>query len=205
MTDVIHVAELALDISALGPGRRFVLWVQGCCFSCPGCTSPEWQPLAGGTPWTVNSLAEHILKNANDTTEGATFSGGEPMLHAGVLLRLWEALKRERPHWSLIVYTGLALDEVLEGGDPSRIELARVADVLIDGRYIESLNDGRGLRGSSNQRIIFQSERYRGMEQHFQECDRTLDLEFRDDRILIVGVAPRGVREAVSAALAGKN
>jgi anaerobic ribonucleoside-triphosphate reductase activating protein len=201
MTDLLHIAELSFDVLSLGPGKRIVLWVQGCCFSCPGCSSREWQSIGKGTPWSIGTLADHILHNADDTTEGATFSGGEPMLQAGGLRVLWNALKGKRPHWTLIVYTGFTLDEIASNGKQAQVGLSRAADVLIDGRYIDSLNDGRGLRGSSNQRIIFGSDRYRGKEQHFRDGDRTLEIEFRDDRALITGMAPRGMYQTLDEAL----
>ena len=41
-----------------------------------------------------------------------------------------------------------------EAADPAAAPLLRQTDLLIDGEYIRELDDGKGLRGSSNQRAI---------------------------------------------------
>lgn len=45
---------------------------------------------------------------------------------------------------------------------PASKRLLDCADVVIDGRYEESLNDNKGIRGSNNQRIISLSNRLSG-------------------------------------------
>ena len=45
-------------------------------------------------------------------------------------------------------------EELNEQSQQTAGELLKYVDVLIDGEYVESKNDGLGIRGSSNQRII---------------------------------------------------
>ncbi|MEM7016481.1 MAG: 4Fe-4S cluster-binding domain-containing protein, partial [Pseudomonadota bacterium] len=37
----INMARLAYPVTALGPGRRVVLWVAGCSLRCKDCITPE--------------------------------------------------------------------------------------------------------------------------------------------------------------------
>jgi len=203
MANLLRVAHVAVNVVSLGPGKRLVLWVQGCCFACKGCSSPQWRPLEAGTLHTVDTLAHDLLTKAPHDTEGVTFSGGEPMLQAGPLLLLWEKLKCCRPHWSLILYTGFTWEDVLRAHDPAQRQLAQAADVLIDGPYLEHLNNGRGLRGSSNQRIRFISPRYLSLARYFHECPRTLELVIGQGRVSLIGIPEKGLPKAMSAVLAG--
>jgi anaerobic ribonucleoside-triphosphate reductase activating protein len=62
---MLRVAHRAAPIeAALGPGRRAVIWVQGCASRCAGCIAPEaWDPAAGAGPaststqWAAPNLA----------------------------------------------------------------------------------------------------------------------------------------------------
>lgn len=57
-----------------GPGKRLVLWTQGCSIGCPGCWNPETHR-AGGIFATRDQLIKDLL---NCDCEGITFTGGEP-------------------------------------------------------------------------------------------------------------------------------
>lgn len=134
----------------LGPGRRYVLWTQGCLRCCQGCITPESRPLDGGVDIDIGALAYDIVSLPN--IDGVTISGGEPFLQAKGVGRLLELVHRERPEMTVIAYTGFRQEEL--DVVPDANALLQHVDVLIDGEYVESLNDGVGIRGSSNQRII---------------------------------------------------
>ncbi len=92
---------------ALGPGRRFALWVQGCCFNCPGCVAPAWIPQINNQLVSVTSLAEQITQIPG--LSGMTLSGGEPMLQAESLSALIDAVHLVKPNFTVICYTGYNL------------------------------------------------------------------------------------------------
>lgn len=139
----------------LGPFERYCLWVSGCDRRCEGCTSPESHDMYAGTPLDPDALAWEMIASG---TEGITVSGGEPFLQAPALCQLLRTVKRHRD-MGVILYTGFLYEELeqLEGGP----ELLALCDLLIDGPYIRQLDDGKSLRGSSNQRVIPLTERYR--------------------------------------------
>ena len=83
---LLNVAEICPATRTLGPGQRFVIWVQGCCFNCRGCISPDWIPQKQANLVDPVRLANYIL--SIPSTEGLTISGGEPMLQAAALSEL---------------------------------------------------------------------------------------------------------------------
>ena len=60
---------------ANGPGRRAVIWLQGCSKACPGCFNPALKPKERGK---VVSVAELFLrlKTLETEVEGVSISGG---------------------------------------------------------------------------------------------------------------------------------
>lgn len=60
----------------LGPGKRAVVWVQGCSLRCKGCIAPEMWNHNEGILVEVSKLAEELF--ADESIEGLTVSGGEP-------------------------------------------------------------------------------------------------------------------------------
>ncbi len=162
----IRVYAKETGVTTLGPGRRFCLWVQGCRQRCPGCISPMSQEEDGGRLIPANALAVEIALSG---MEGLTISGGEPFLQAAALADMIDMIHARRD-MGVIVYTGYTLERLRE--DPEAQPLLERTDLLIDGPYIRELDDGRSLRGSSNQRALCLTERYRD----------ALDLYGRDGR-----------------------
>ena len=139
---------------ALGPGNRYVLWTQGCFHRCPGCISPESRPFIPRLVFSVDDLARDII--SREDIDGVTVSGGEAFLQSEALSALFSAVKRERPDLDTIIFTGYTLEELSGEDDEALLSLT---DVLVDGPFVESLSTGSGLRGSSNQRVIFLTDR----------------------------------------------
>ena len=151
----VNMRQQHVQPNVLGPFTRYCLWVSGCNRRCPGCISPESHDMYAGTPMDVGALAwEAILSDA----EGITISGGEPFLQAPALCQMLRRVKAQRD-MGVIIYTGYLMEELeaLEGG----AELLSLCDLLIDGPYVQQLDDGKSLRGSSNQRVIPLTDRYK--------------------------------------------
>ena len=107
-----------------------------------------------GTPIEVGALAWEIILSGAD---GLTISGGEPFLQAQALTELIRTIRRKRD-LGVIVYTGYLYEALADL--PGGTELLEQTDLLIDGPYIQELDDGLSLRGSSNQRVLPLTERY---------------------------------------------
>lgn len=165
-----------------------MVWVQGCPFSCKGCVSPDWIPFKPAAAVDVEDLLRRIT--ATGELEGITISGGEPMLQAAGLARLLTAVREARPDFSAIAFTGFTLERlrVMAADSPGITLLLDQLDVLIDGLYVRELDDGRGLRGSSNQRFHFLTERYRHLRREFERGPRRVEMHLLTEELLLVGV-----------------
>lgn len=91
----------------------------------------------------------------NPLLTGVTFSGGEPFCQPEPALRAGSAGQgpRKARHGVFRLYAGAAAGDGENQAGSAR--LLRLADTLVDGRYVEELRDlTLEFRGSSNQRII---------------------------------------------------
>lgn len=197
--DFVNVAATWMGTRTLGPGLRSVVWVQGCPFRCSGCMSPQWIPERAGRRVAAGELAAELL--ADPAVTGLTFSGGEPMMQAAALAAVARAARRVRDV-SVLSFTGFTLAELRRSPpSPAVGELLAELDVLIDGRYEEARNDGRGLRGSSNQQIHHLTARHAEDAWDLAHGPRSAEVGLDDRAALLVGVPPPGVIAAFDRAV----
>jgi anaerobic ribonucleoside-triphosphate reductase activating protein len=180
MTLYLHMKERA--VTTLGPGKRYALWVSGCNRNCSGCTAPDSHDMTKGIPMETGVLTWEILLSQAD---GLTISGGEPFLQATALAELIR-LVRQKQDLGVIVYTGFTYEELLEM--PEAAGLLAQTDLLIDGPYIRELDDGLSLRGSSNQRIIPLTDRYRDKVDCYGTGDRVQEVFYHAGTVHYVGI-----------------
>ena len=149
--DIIRVCGIERESIVDGPGFRYVLFVQGCPHRCPGCHNPESHDFEGGTDMTAEEVFADIMKNPH--LRGVTFSGGEPFEQVPAVLKLAGMIKEAG--LSLMSYSGYTLEELRGRQDAETDELLGMLDILVDGRYVESLRNLTLIyRGSENQRVI---------------------------------------------------
>ena len=176
------------NTTVLGPGRRFVIWVQGCRRRCYRCTAPELQPEEGGAEVSCSDLAKEILDTPQ--IDGITISGGEPLLQAEALTELLDIILSQKPDLTVILFTGFQIEEIT---DEKSLRLLRQIDLLIDGEYIDELNyDNIGLRGSENQRLIFLSDRLLSFQEELTKGERKREIHLLNpNELLTIGIATR--------------
>ncbi|MEU8509166.1 4Fe-4S single cluster domain-containing protein [Streptomyces brevispora] len=195
----LNVAATRVGTRALGPGVRSAVWVQGCPFHCAGCLAPEWIPDRPARRADPDDLAAELLADRRVT--GLTLSGGEPMEQAAGLARLVRRAQRIR-EVSVICFTGHRLERLrTRPPSPGVPDLLAVVDVLIDGVYVAALNDGRGLRGSSNQRVHHLTPRLVDSGYDFQGRSRDVEIVVDGREALLVGVPPHGLPAAFERAV----
>lgn len=193
----LNVAATCQATRALGPGVRAVVWVQGCAFQCRGCIAPDWIPIRPAHLVEPKRLAEHLMVNSAVT--GLTISGGEPMLQAEALARFVREARRIRDV-NVICFSGYQLDQLRKAPPgPGVADFLASIDVLIDGPYIDRLNDDRGMRGSRNQRIHHLSGRLAGHD--FDSLARTTEIMVQDGSAFLVGVPTRKTLNSFSLAM----
>lgn len=156
---------------ANGPGRRAVLWFQGCTLACRLCWNQMALPFEG-TPTGGQEIVERVLalRQAN-LIDGLTFSGGEPMQQAVSMLRLIHKLHESAGgRISFGMFTGYTLGE-LERGQyftfeqcPDKMTMWQMIrahlDFAVMGRFNANAPANLPLRTSRNQRLHLFSSRY---------------------------------------------
>lgn len=178
----IKVAHIEKKTQLLGPFDRFVIWVHGCCFDCPGCLADntkvgEYQSL------DVETLCTQIV---NSDVEGITFSGGEPFLQADLLADLVEAVERKRD-LGVICYSGFTLEELQN--KPEATRFLKKLDVLIDGKYVRELDYEKPYVGSINQKIYYLTSRYaESGPEYYSAGARKAEIRLTSNQAILIGV-----------------
>ena len=171
--DIIRVCGIERESIVDGPGFRYVLFVQGCPHRCPGCHNPESHDFEGGTDMTAEEVFADIMKNPH--LRGVTFSGGEPFEQVPALLKLAGMIKEAG--LSLMSYSGYTLEELRGRQDAETDELLGMLDILVDGRYVESLRNLTLIyRGSENQRVIDMNKTREAGEIRLYQSDFDIDV-----------------------------
>ena len=162
-----------------GPGKRFVLWTQGCSKGCSECFNPE--------TWSTNIYKEyspielfHIIQNFE--VDGITISGGDPLEQEDELLELLMLLSSIRLSKGVILFSGFTRAEI--SSNPIREKCLSYIDVLVDGRYEKNLKVDFSLRGSSNQEFYFFSNKILKDELLF---DQEIEISVLEGEISITG------------------
>lgn len=193
MDTQIRLHNMVLHTKVLGPNTRAAIWLQGCERRCEGCMSPASRPLEGGKLVPVSAIIEELSK-LNDI-EGVTISGGEPFLQPVPLLLLLRRIKDELG-LGVIIYTGYTLSELQSLQNTSINEiLTGYVDILIDGEYVDELNDGMALKGSSNQNVHFLTARYLSYAQIYKTTSRSAEVIASNQDLFFVGIPPKKTLE----------
>jgi anaerobic ribonucleoside-triphosphate reductase activating protein len=179
----LNIANIAPRTQALGPGTRAAIWVQGCPLHCAGCLAPNWIPFVTATQLTVEEVLEKLDL---ESIRGMTFSGGEPMEQAAGLAAL-ARLSRQKNQLDLICFTGYRYEQLLKNPPNNGVaELLAQVDVLIDGPFVQSLNNSVGLRGSTNQRIFHLTSRLKGHD--FESQRREVEITITNGELAFIGI-----------------
>ena len=179
----INIAAELSESMANGPGKRYVIWVQGCCFKCPGCFNSAFQPIVPKNIVPVDIIARRIL--SVKSIEGVTYSGGEPILQCDALVELNNILIKN--DLSIVCYTGYTLEELYQLNNSKVIDFLSQIDILIDGRYQEANKTNLIWRGSRNQKVHFLTDRYKEY-QALTNSNGEIELIIGNDKNKFTGI-----------------
>ena len=177
----MFIKRICYPVTSLGPGNRVAIWLTGCNKNCTGCMSSDLKDMDAGKDISVSKILK-VIHSINGKIDGITISGGEPFLQPLELLELIQGMKKITE--DIIVFSGYDVNEILE-----RKEYKRIVDeiaILIAGEYVDSLNDKKGLRGSSNQKILILKphKKYDNLENQ----TRTMQSYQYEDSVLLIGI-----------------
>ena len=180
----MYLDRVLYPVTALGPGKRAVIWTSGCDRHCPGCADPELWDRHPEQAISVERLTEILVSLSARGIDGITLTGGEPFDQAQELAALLDALPFAA---DVTAFSGYTLEQLQE--DPVRMVLLERIDVLIDGPYIESQNDGIApMRGSVNQRIHYLDPAVRPMYEAYLSKGRQIENFIYDYKTVSVGI-----------------
>ena len=140
-----------MDISN-GPGVRISIFMQGCAFNCEKCFNPETHNFEGGKEFNDETINRVIELCQNENINGLSILGGEPLHPKNIegTTRLVKTFKEKLPNKNVWIWSGFSFDTDLKDK-----EVMKYTDVLVDGRYVDKLNNPTlKWRGSENQRVI---------------------------------------------------
>lgn len=182
----LQISRSQFPVTALGPGERLGVWVQGCPLACKGCMARDtWAP-DGGTEVPVAQLARDWRAALESGAHGLTVSGGEPLAQSEALRVFLETARGIADDWHSeqtertrrhIRRTEPEPDAMSPGEadfefrpdillytgyeldelDPEQRQAAACADVLVTGRYEAAQPTTLLWRGSANQRMHLQT------------------------------------------------
>lgn len=180
----LSVHDTVLSYEANGPGKRFVLWLQGCTLGCPGCFNPDTHASHGGKPVETGDLVKQIIE-LEGSIDGISITGGEPLQQPEPLLEFLKDIRRST-NLSIILFTGYTWSEAAV--IPFASEVLASSDVVLAGRYNNLKHLAKDLRGSSNKSIHFITNRF-----HAEQFTRVPDAEviiLDNGDISVTGIFP---------------
>ncbi|MEG0614565.1 MAG: 4Fe-4S single cluster domain-containing protein [Oscillospiraceae bacterium] len=144
----MQIDRIYYPVETLGFGKRIGIWTVGCPRKCYNCSNPELQETNAGKDISIVEVIDIISKYVN-VADGITITGGEPFKQFEELKILLEEIAH-LGFDDVLVYTGYTIGELINLGYEAAF---RNIGILIDGEYIDNLNDNVGIRGSSNQKV----------------------------------------------------
>lgn len=191
----LRISRTHFPVTALGPGVRLGVWVQGCPLGCPGCMSLDTWDADAGTDTPVLELAARWRAAIADGATGLTVSGGEPLAQAGPLAAFLAQARRigdeAEVDCDILLYTGFELAEL----DAEQRRAIGYADVLVTGRYDAAAPTDLIWRGSANQTMVLRTELgRRRYQRHLTHVPQSPPVQVRVDEegVWLVGVPRHG-------------
>lgn len=190
------IRRIFYPVSTLGPNKRLGIWTMGCIHGCLGCIAKDTWDFDLKRSVSVSDILDLAYDYySKNHCKSVTISGGDPFFQAD-LTELLIGLKK-MGYEDILVYTGFTL-ETIQANPLYQTSLDYI-DVLIDGLYVDSLNDNLPLRGSSNQRIIFLNQTLMSIYEPMIKGVRTIDYITHGDYIDIYGIVPKGYQSKIEA------
>ena len=185
----MQIDRIYFPVRTLGFGDRIGIWTVGCPKRCKNCSNPELQ---NENPDKNISLSDifSIVEKCKGRADGITITGGEPFYQPDELFRLL-TFSRNIGINDILIFTGYSFSELQQ--NPETLKIISLAGAIVDGEYIDELNDNIGIRGSSNQRLYILDksleERYKG----FESAKRQSEIINSGGRIMSVGIPKKSV------------
>jgi len=152
----MYLSNFIEDSINEGIGLRDVIFISGCKHNCENCFSKQTWNFNFGKLFDdklQNNIINKVLNNP--LLDGITLCGGDPFYSSHEVINFLNKLKLKKHDLTLWSYTGFTFEEIINSNNIDMINLLKMNDYLIDGKFINELKDlTLKFRGSKNQRII---------------------------------------------------
>jgi len=204
---MLRVSRAHFPITTLGPGRRMVVWLQGCPLACKGCMSRDTWDFDGGVDIAEADLVGMWRDAVGDGADGLTVSGGEPLAQAaslGAFLRAVRAFPSPSSEPDVLLYTGYDLDEL----DAAQLSAIAAADAVITGRFDAARPTRLIWRGSANQRLLTRTalghRKYAAYRDYVPE-HAPVQIGLDGERLWVIGVPAPGALQRMERTLRARG
>lgn len=201
----IRISRIAAPITALGPGRRVAVWVQGCTIGCRGCASVDTWDAEGGTARDIGELAAQLCAAAEEAhATGLSITGGEPFQQADAVGALIDEIRASWPGpepVDVLAFTGYASTAARRLAP----QLWERLDVAVAGPYRRDRPSGHPLLGSANQTIETLSRLGGERMLAVEEGPTHLQVTEQDGTLHVVGMPNPGDLDRLRALLAQRG
>ena len=200
----MYIARMLYPVHVLGPGERAVIWMCGCDKNCPSCANPELQIRDERYCIPLNTIKE-MIESLPEGVQGFTITGGEPFDQSEELSELVKYMHKYTD--DILIYSGYTYDELVCRRDSFTTEILNNIAALVDGRYIDELNNGNLIKGSDNQVLYIFNKKY---EQEYRKLDGTAEIRPVENfvcaysNIITAGFQKRDFREDFAERLKNK-
>ena len=160
------------------------IWTIGCKRKCVNCSNPELWEENPGKDISIETITG-IIEKYKDKTDGVTITGGEPFLQPEELLSLVEKIRKIGID-DILIYTGFSFEELYE--NPLAKKIIDLSGVIVDGEYIDELNNNVGMKGSENQRVFVINKSLSEKYKDFSSVKRQSEIVNNGGKIMSIGI-----------------
>lgn len=171
----MYFSKLLYPVNVLGPGKRAAIWLCGCKKKCFNCANPELQSFNEKCNIPIDTV-KNIISSLPYVPDGFTVTGGEPFEQSAELAELVKYINAQTD--DILIYSGYTLDELISLNCPDINYVLNNISALVDGRYIEELNNNNMLKGSDNQRLYVFRKQY---EEAYRKLDNMTDGKIKTE------------------------
>lgn len=176
---MINYYKISIEENNLlyGPGKRVVIWTQGCSIRCKGCNNKHLWNVADAKKISKELFLEQFFSFKD--IDGITLLGGEPTDQIDELLPIIRVIHNRG--FTVVLFTGHEIEEFKSYIEKNFISLC---DLIICGPFdINKLNIYLHFRGSTNQRVIKNSPKF--FDYPILDGDNTVLIDIENDGTII--------------------
>lgn len=181
---LLNVADVVVGSYTNGPGKRIVIWIQGCTIKCKGCFNEELQPHMARHLVDPELFAIKIVDLCKDNRcDGVTLSGGEPFQQSEALTKFLRVIRDS--NLTIVCFSGYKSTTLLKSNDTHVKSSLENIDVLIAGEFtVTNKCFNRMWWMNPDKDVLFLTSAYNSADSF---TDENTEYIIKDDYVHITG------------------